>query len=76
LPERPSSAYSSPTFDGAIYGPPHQGPISRPHPHREPVLIGKPLELPGRPDLMDKPSLQTPQALRRGFGQHNERGFS
>jgi hypothetical protein len=30
---------------GAIYGPLHRGPISRPYPHREPVLIGVPLEL-------------------------------
>ena len=28
-----------------IYGPLHRGPISRPYPHREPVLIGVPLEL-------------------------------
>jgi hypothetical protein len=32
--------------------------MSRPYLHREPVLIGVPLELLAEPDLMDKPSLQ------------------
>ena len=45
LPERPSKRLQQFHIQGAIYGPPHQGPISRPHPHREPVLIGAPLEL-------------------------------
>jgi hypothetical protein len=43
---------------GAICEPLHRGPISRPYSHREPVLIGVPLELLAEPDLMDKPSLQ------------------
>jgi hypothetical protein len=45
LPERPSKRLQQFHIQGAIYGPPHQGPISRPHPHREPVLIDAPLEL-------------------------------
>src|SRR5262249_30401689 len=45
LPERPSKRLQQFHIQGAIYGPPHQGPISRPHPHREPVLIEPPLEL-------------------------------
>src|SRR5262249_3440130 len=48
LPERPSSTCSSPTLR-AICGPLHRGPISRPYPHREPVLIGVPLELTAYP---------------------------
>src|SRR5262249_27975588 len=48
LPERPSSACSSSTLR-AICGPLHRGPISRPYPHREPVLIGVPLELTAYP---------------------------
>jgi len=44
LPERPSKRLQQFHIQGAIYGPPHQGPISRPHPHREPVLIDVPLE--------------------------------
>ena len=45
MPERPSKRLQQFHIQGAIYGPPHQGPISRPHPHREPVLIDAPLEL-------------------------------
>jgi hypothetical protein len=45
LPERPSKRLQQFHIEGAIYGPLHQGPISRPHPYREPVLIGVPLEL-------------------------------
>jgi hypothetical protein len=62
LPERPSSLQQF-HIKGAICEPLHRGPISRPYPHREPVLIGVPLELLAEPDLMDKPSLQTLQAL-------------
>jgi hypothetical protein len=54
----PSSTYSSSTFKRAIAGPPHQGPISRPHPTREPLLIGVPRARAHRTDVMDKPSLQ------------------
>jgi hypothetical protein len=60
LPERPSSLQQFHIKGkGAICEPLHRGPISRPYPHREPVLIGVPLELLAEPDLMDKPSLQT-----------------
>ena len=45
MPERPSKRLQQFHIEGAIYGPLHQGPISRPHPYREPVLIGVPLEL-------------------------------
>jgi hypothetical protein len=40
-------------IEGAICKPLHRGPISRPCSHREPVLIGVPLELLAKPDLMD-----------------------
>jgi hypothetical protein len=62
LPERPSSLQQF-HIKGAICEPLHRGPISRPHPHREPVLISVPLELLAEPDPMDKPSLQTLQVL-------------
>jgi hypothetical protein len=58
FPERPSSLQQF-LIKGAICEPLHRGPISRPHPHREPVLISVPLELLAEPDLMAKPSLQT-----------------
>jgi hypothetical protein len=48
---------------GAICKPLRRGPISRPYSHREPVLIGVPLELLAEPDLMDKPSLQDTPSL-------------
>jgi hypothetical protein len=59
-------------INGAICEPLCRGPISRPYPHREPVLIGVPLELLAEPDLMDKPSLQdTPsRRLAREALQH------
>ena len=62
FPERPSSLQQF-HIKGAICEPLHRGPISRPHPHREPVLISVPLELLADPDLMAKPSLQTLQLL-------------
>jgi hypothetical protein len=49
---------------GAICKPLRRGPISRPYSHREPVLIGVPLELLAEPDLMDKPSLQDTPSRR------------
>jgi hypothetical protein len=58
FPERPSSLQQF-HIKGAICEPLHRGPISRPHPPREPVLISVPLELLAEPDLMAKPSLQT-----------------
>ena len=48
---------------GAICEPLRGGPISRPYSHREPVLIGVPLELLAEPDPMDKPSLQDTPSL-------------
>src|SRR5262249_1898099 len=59
---------------GAICKPLRRGPISRPYSHREPVLIGAPLELLAEPDLMDKPSLQDTPSLGQRAKHYNAYG--